>query len=171
MPVLLSRPPALSLSLPSFHLGKEVVNTVQEEINGGKTGGEEGPPPPMIILGAEMKVGEEDGCLGACDDENDKDEKEKAEHVVGLMGPDAVQDEKQLNEDASEGQDAAHDDARQRTRVDRLFGDLTRDLVCPHGMLDRAFLESEIGADEGQRNGHTEPQCQQSHLRKKRGSK
>ena len=30
----------------------------------------------MIILGAEMKIGEEDGCLGACDDENDKDEEE-----------------------------------------------------------------------------------------------
>ena len=118
----------------------------------------------MVILGAKMKVGQEDGSLGTRDDEDDKDEEEKAEHVIGLMRPNAVENEEELNEDAAEGEDAAHDDSRERARVDGLVGDLARDLVCPHGMLDRALLEAEIRADEGQRHGHTEPQCQQPHL-------
>jgi len=144
-------------------LRKEVVNAIEKEVDCGKAGGQEGSPPPMVILGAKMKVGQEDGSLGTRDDEDDKDEEEKAEHVIGLMRPNAVENEEELNEDAAEGEDAAHDDSRERARVDGLVGDLARDLVCPHGMLDRALLEAEIRADEGQRHGHTEPQCQQPH--------
>ena len=72
------------------HLGKEVMNTVQEEIDGGKTGSEKRAPPPMIIFGAEVEIGQENGGLGAGYDENDEDEKKKAEHIVGLMRPNAV---------------------------------------------------------------------------------
>ena len=140
------------------------MNAVQKEIDGGEAGGEERPPPPVVVLGAEMKVGEEDGGLGTSDDENDEDEKEKAEHVVGLVGPDTIENEEELNEDATEGQNAAHDDSWDGTRIDGLVGNLSRDLVRPNGMLDRAFLESKVGADEGQRDGHADPQRQQTNL-------
>lgn len=140
------------------------MDAVQEEIKGGKAGSEERPPPPVIVLGAEVEIGQEDGGLGAGHDQDDEDEEEKAEHVVGLMRPDAVQNEEKLDEDAAEGQDAAHHDAGQRPRVDRLFGDLTRNLIRPDGMFDRAFLKAEIGADEGQRHGDADPQRQQADL-------
>ena len=79
------------------------MNTVQEEINGGKSRGEKRPPPPVIVLGAKVIVGQQNRGLGARHDENDKDEKQKAEHVIGLMGPNAVQNEEELNEDAAKG--------------------------------------------------------------------
>ena len=125
----------------------------------------------MVVLGAEMKVGEEDGGLGTRDDENDKDEKEKAEHVVGLVGPNTIENEEELNEDAAEGQNAAHDDSWDGTRVDGLVGNLSRDLVRPNGMLDRAFLESKVGADEGQWDGYADPQRQQTNLSSDEGGK
>ena len=112
-----------------------------------------------------MEIGQENRRLGAGHDQDDEDEEEKAEHVIGLMGPDAVEDEKELNEDASERQDSAHDDSRKRTRVDGLFGDLTRNLVRSHGMFDSAFFEAEVSPDEGQRHRHADPQSQQADLR------
>jgi len=136
------------------------VNAVHEEIDGGEAGSEERPPPPVIVLGAQMKVGEEDGSLGAGDDENDEDEKEESEHVVGLMRPNTIENEEKLDKDATEGENAAHDDSRHRARVDGLLGNLPRDLVRSYGMLNRAFLESEIGAHEGQRDGDADPQRQ-----------
>ena len=50
--------------------------------------------------------------------------------------PDAIEDEEELDEDAAEGKDASHDDTGQWTCVERLLGDLTRDLVGAHGVLN-----------------------------------
>ena len=47
--------------------------------------------------------------------------------------------------------------------VDALFWDLSRDLVCPDGMLDGPLAEAEECSDEGQGHGHAEPQGQQGH--------
>ena len=58
-----------------------------------------------------MEVAEQDGRLWAGDDEDEEDEEEESVHVVDLRAPDAVQDEEQLDEDAAEGEDAAHYDA------------------------------------------------------------
>ena len=134
------------------------MNTIHEEINGGKSRGEERSPPPVIILGAKMKVGQENGRLRTRHDQNDKDEEEEAEHVIGLMRPDAVQDEEELDEDAAERQNSTHDDAGNRTRVDGLFGDLTRNLIRPNRMFDRALLEAEVSAHERQGHRHADPQ-------------
>lgn len=82
-----------------------------------------------------MEVAEEDGGLRAGDHQDEEHQEQEAEHVVGLGGPDGVQDEEELDEDAPEGQDAAHDDARQRLRVYALLGDLPWDLVGADGVL------------------------------------
>lgn len=82
-----------------------------------------------------MEVAEEDGGLRAGDHQDEEHQEQEAEHVVGLGGPDGVQDEEELDEDAAEGQDAAHDDARQRLRVYALLGDLPWDLVGADGVL------------------------------------
>ena len=50
-----------------------------------------------------MEVAEEDGRLGARDDEDDEDEEEEPVHVVDLGAPDRVQHEEQLDEDTAEG--------------------------------------------------------------------
>ncbi len=56
-------------------------------------------------------------------------------HVVDLRGPDGVEDEEELYEDASEGEDSPHDDPRTRLGVHALVRDLTGDLVRPHWVL------------------------------------
>ena len=53
-------------------------------------------------------------------------------HVINLTGPDAVEDEEKLNEDAAEWEDAAHDDAGDGLGVDGLVRNLPRYLVGPH---------------------------------------
>ena len=108
-----------------------------------------------------MEVAEEDGGLRAGDDQDDEDQEEKAVHVINLAAPDAIQDEEELNEDTSKGEDASHDDPRNGLSVDGLVGDLTWDLVRPHRLLDRRFPEAEVGSDEGEGDGDTEPECQQ----------
>ena len=84
-------------------------------------------------------------------------------HIVNLTGPDAVEDEEELNEDASEGEDTAHDDAGDGLGVDRLIRNLSRNLIGPHWLLDGWLPETKVGADKCQGNGDTEPEGQQRH--------
>lgn len=81
-----------------------------------------------------MEVAEQNGGLGARDEQNDKHQEQEAKHVVHLVGPNkcnifdaafpffkrgedsccaclpnAVEDEEELDEDAAKGQDATHD--------------------------------------------------------------
>ena len=82
-----------------------------------------------------MEVAEQDGGLGAGDAEDHEHKEEEAEHVVGLGGPDGVQDEEQLDENAAKGQHPAHHAAGQGLRVDALLGDLPGDFVRAHRVL------------------------------------
>ena len=56
--------------------------------------------------------------------------------------PDAVENEEELDEDTAEWQHATHDDARQRARVEGLLGDLARNLIGSHRMIDRLQTKS-----------------------------
>jgi hypothetical protein len=114
-------------------------------------------------LGTKMKVAEEDGRLGAGDDENDKNKEKESVHVVNLRGPDRVEDKEQLDKDASKGQNAAHHDTRDGLGVDTLLGYLSGNLVSAYGVLNAPFTETEKGSDEGQGDGDAEPQGQQGH--------
>jgi len=82
-----------------------------------------------------VEVAQQYGCLRARDNQDDKDQEQKAEHVVDLAGPQGTQDKEQLNENAAKGQNAAHNDARNRLSVDRLVGNLTGNLVGTHWVL------------------------------------
>lgn len=76
-----------------------------------------------------MEVAEEHGGLRAGDHQDEEHQEQEAEHVIGLGGPDGVQNEEQLDEDAAEGQDTTHDDAWQGLCIHALFRNLPRDLV------------------------------------------
>jgi len=94
------------------------MNAVNSEVESGEATGEEAPPPPVVILRAEVKVAEEDRGLRARDDEDHKHEEQESVHVVDLTGPDTVEDEEELDENTSEGEDTAHDDPRDGLSVD-----------------------------------------------------
>lgn len=112
------------------------MTAVDEQIDRRKARREEGSPPPVVVLGAQVKVAQQNRRLRAGDDQDQKHQKQKAKHVVHLAGPERVQDEEQLDEDAAEGQDAAHDDAGHGLGVDRLVRDLARDLVGADRVLE-----------------------------------
>ena len=154
-----------------IQLGVVVVDGVEEEVEGSEAARQERAPPPAVVLRAQMEVAEEDGGLRARDDQDEIDNGQEAEHVVELMRPQAVQDEEELNEDAAEGQYAAHEDAGQRTRVQVLRGYLTRYLVGAHRVLDESALEAQIRADEDERRRHQEPQGEQRYQRRERNGR
>lgn len=81
----------------------EVVAAVYEQIDCCEAGRQEGAPPPVIVLRTQVKVAQQNGGLRACDDQYDKDQEQKTEHVVNLAGPQRTQDKEQLNEDAAKG--------------------------------------------------------------------
>lgn len=82
-----------------------------------------------------MEIAQQNCRLRTCDDENEKNEEQKSKHVIHLAWPDRIQDEKQLNENATEWQDTAHDDAWDWLSVDRLLRNLTWNLICAHRMF------------------------------------
>ena len=73
------------------------------------------------------------------------------------MTPNWVENKEELNEDTSKWKDSAHDDAGDWFGVKDLIWDLTRDLICSNGMLNRALLVSVKGAEKGQRDWNTKP--------------
>lgn len=91
-------------------------------------------------LCAEVEVAEEDRRLGASDHQDDEDDEEETKHVIRLIGPKGVENEEELDEDAAEGEDTSHDDARSWTSVNALVRHLTRDLIRPHWMFDRLIF-------------------------------
>lgn len=88
------------------------MDTVDKQIEGGEATRQEGPPPPVVILGTKVEVAEQYRRFWACYDQDDEHQKQKSKHVVDLTWPDAIQNKEKLNENASKGQHATHDDAR-----------------------------------------------------------
>lgn len=73
------------------------------------------------------------------------------------MGPDRVEDEKELDEDAPEWQDAAHEDTWNGFGVEDLFGHLSWDWVGSDWVLDWRLFVAHVGADEDQRGTDSKP--------------
>lgn len=55
-------------------------------------------------------------------------------------------------------QNTAHNDSWEGLRVDRLVGNLSRDLISANWMFHGAFAESKVSSNEGQRDWNAEPQ-------------
>lgn len=149
-------------------LGEEVVDAVAGQVEGREPAGQEAAPPPVVILSTEVEVAEEDGGLGAGDDQDDVHQEQEPVHVVNLRGPDGVENEEELDEDAAERENSAHDDSGDRLCVDALVWDLSGDLVGSDWLLDHRLPEAEVSADEGEGDGHAEPERQQRHQREER---
>jgi len=137
------------------------VHGIDEHVDARETARPERSPPPVIVLRTEMEVAEQYRCLRARQQHDEIDEEQEAEHVVDLVRPDAVQDEEELDEDATEREDAAHEDAWEWSRVDALLRDLARDLVRTHRDLDWWLLESEVCTEERERNRDSKPEGKQ----------
>ena len=108
------------------------MSGIDEKVEGGESRGHKTSPPPVVILSGKMEVTQENRGFGTSDDQNNGNEEKEAEHVVDLVGPERVEDEKQLNEDAAKWQDAAHDDAGNRSSVENLLRNVSWNWICSH---------------------------------------
>lgn len=91
-----------------------------------------------------MEVTQEDCGLRACDDQDEENQKQESEHVIHLVGPNRIQNEEQLDENATEGQNTSHDDSWNWLCVDRLVWYLSWNLIRSdwvlHGLKGKIFL-------------------------------
>ena len=97
------------------------MSGVDEKVEGGEARGHKTSPPPVVILCSKVEITQKNCGFGTSDDQNNGDKEKEAEHVVDLVGPERVEDEKQLDEDAAKWQDAAHDNAGNRSSVENLL--------------------------------------------------
>ena len=74
----------------NLQLRGKIVTAVHEQIDGGEAGSEERSPPPMVVLGAQVEVAQQNRRLRAGDNEDQKHQKQKSEHVVHLARPQRV---------------------------------------------------------------------------------
>ena len=72
----------------NLELALGVVEGVQENVEGAAAGGDVGAPPPVVVFGAELEVGEDEGDLAAGEEEDDEHQQQEAEEVVELVQPD-----------------------------------------------------------------------------------
>ena len=108
------------------------MRCIYEEVNGREARGHERSPPPVVVFGSQVEVAQQDGSLRTGDDEDERYKQQEAEHVVDLVRPDRVEDEKQLDENAPERQNTAHDNTGDGTRVEHLLRDVARDGIRSH---------------------------------------
>jgi hypothetical protein len=102
----------------------------------------------VVILGAQVEVAQQDGAFNHSNAEDCEDHEQEPKDVVELVTPDRVQNEEELDEDATKRQDTAHENPRPELGVERLWRNLPRDLVCADWLLDRRSLESEVCSEE-----------------------
>ena len=143
------------------------MHGIDENVDPREAARPERSPPPVIVLRAEVEVAEQYRRLRARQQHDEIDEEQEPEHVVDLVRPDAVQDEEELDEDATEREDAAHEDAGEWSRVDALLRDLAWDLVRADGDLDWRLLESEVCTEEREGHRDSEPEGEQCDQRAK----
>ena len=135
----------------------EPKDRVHEHVNGGTARGEEGEPPPTMILGTELVVHEEDGDLGAGEEEDDVHDEGEAEDVVVLVHPQRGHDEEQLNVGGGEGDHTGEGDGEVGVEEKAGVGDGTGDGGSDGGVVDGLLLVAKVGTEEDQGNGHAAP--------------
>ena len=83
------------------------------------------------------------------------------------MRPNRVQNKEQLNKDATEWENTAHDNARNWFCVEDLLWNLPLDRISADGMLNRTLFVAVESSEEGKRNRNTEPKEENNDKRSK----
>ena len=78
------------------------------------------PPPPSVVLSTELEINHDNRDLRTGDGEDDEHEEEEAEQVVELVLVDGGEDEEELDEAGTKGEDACHQGANGRVHVPNL---------------------------------------------------
>ena len=78
---------------------------------------------PSVVLRVEQEVGADDGYADGDDSEDPEDEEHEPVNVVDLIGPERGENEVHLDEDRTEGEDAAEHDDRKRLHEPFLLWD------------------------------------------------
>lgn len=97
-----------------------------------------------------MEVAEQDGGFRARDHQYEEHDEQEPEHVIYLVGPDTVEYKVELDKDASDGENATHQDPGEALGVERLGRDVPRNLISLGRVLERWLPESEESSNKRQ---------------------
>mmetsp|Transcript_34350 Transcript_34350/g.90314 ORF Transcript_34350/g.90314 Transcript_34350/m.90314 type:complete len:251 (-) Transcript_34350:1126-1878(-) len=112
-----------------LRLDEEVVDRVEEDVDGRRSGRAEGCPRPPVVLVVEEEVGDDDRDADGHNREDDEDKEHEAVHVVKLVVPEGGEDKVHFDEDGAKWQHAAEANEHRRPRVPPLLRYQARDRV------------------------------------------
>lgn len=145
-------------SLCDVQLAVEVERGVGKQVQRRRPRSKVRPPPPVVILGTELEVGKHDGDLRAGDEQDDKHKGQEAKQVVELMQPHGRENEEELNEYGTEGEDTSDEAGEDGVHVPRLLRDLARDLVGADWFLSCGLLVAKVAAYKDEGHGDAKPE-------------
>lgn len=143
--------------LADVQLGEKVKGAIGKQIQSAGTACQVGTPPPMIVLAAQLEIAENDGYLRTRYNQDHENEGQKPEYVIKLVEPHRCEDEEELNEYGTEGENAADKNCEDLVHVPGLLRDLTWDLVGPDWIFNSLFLETKVRAHEHKGDRYAEP--------------
>lgn len=75
------------------------------------------------------------------------------------MKPNRIHDKVELNKDSTERENTAHQNRGDRSQVEGLIRNLSRNLVCTNRLLNTWFTETDVGSKQTERERDDEPKC------------
>lgn len=111
---------------------KVVIDAIDKHPNRTSPADEERMPPPIVVLRAKSDVDCDDGDFGYSENEDDGHDGEETEDVVitRFVLPQRLEDEQQLNEDYSKGNETGEKDGGRRANIPCLLWNLARNGGC-----------------------------------------
>jgi len=117
----------------------------------------------VIVLAAELEITHHYCDFCARQDENDKDDRQKAENVVKLVKPNGGKDEEELDENSTKWQNASHKNGKEGLHVPNLVRNLSWNLIRSNFNFFCWFLKAKIASEEDERDRNSEPKSDQRH--------
>jgi hypothetical protein len=115
-------------------------------------------PPPFVVSPTQADVTEDDTHLGACDSEDQEDQKHESEHVVVMSEPDRREYKVHFDKDRPKGKQTARKDCKQWMQVPFLpLGQRSRDDIGLARVVDLVTFEPKVPSSIAQRNMYTKP--------------
>jgi len=108
-----------------------VPDAIGKDPEGTGSTDKEALPPPVVVLGAKLNIGRNDGDLANGDDKNDADNAKKSKNIVitTLVLPQTLEDEEELDEQDGERNQPSNQNPLVILRIPELLRDLSWDRI------------------------------------------
>ena len=131
---------------------KEIINSIQPNVSSTSTRANETSPVPVIILTTKLEVSQDDCDFSTSNNEDEEDEKKETKNVVVSIQPNSGEDEEELKEDSTKGEDTSKRNSDDILHVKRKFVGVARNSCRLNGDGDGIRTISKNSTDEDERN-------------------